>query len=456
MHKKSKQLLIGLLFLLMCVLVLVLLKLKTPAPKDSNIEQNTILYKSDTATWTTLIIQGKQTLKFERVDDKNWRIAGENLANLDQNNINRLLTNASNLYGQMIQSDVADLAAYGLQKPRATLQVLAEKEVLYQLDLGNEAPSRSGHYVSINGSNTIYLLPFYMADSISDEVSNYYQLSTPEIDWKNLSFIEIDHDGEKITIQQQPVAKYLEPLVMTRPYQNYRIDSHVWSETIRLWTAQPLIKDHLIAHPTNLRDYGLDQPMMTLSFTDAQQNSLKLRIGAATDQSSYYAQMVGEAMVFRIDANLVNPLLTITPLELISKFIQLNMIEQVKEISFVALSQPWQWLGTISPASTTQEKPSFVYNIQGKPVEEKLFKTTYQDLTSLFYEGIATNPVTSMPSYRLSYRFIDNTETIVEFFPYDAEYFAVSIDHKTADFLIGQYQLKQLLNKLQTMVTTLP
>ena len=131
------------------------------------------------------------------------------------------------------------------------------------------------------------------------------------------------------------------------------------------------------------------------------------------------------------------------PFDLADHFVRLVNIDLVDSLTVRAAGESWE-------ASITRiDEETAEYFFQGERIDESPFKKMYQEVLYLLSEGEIPGRFSPGEAVvTVEYRGNAGT-TRADFFEYNSDYFAVGIDGYTAEFLIGRYQVENLLDYLR-------
>ncbi len=394
-----------------------------------------------------------------------------------QSAVNRAAASISGVGSStLVEENVSDWSVYGLGPEAGRTRVTSADGKQETLVLGDKTPTGSGYYASPEGNPNAYLMYPYSAENLMPDVDGLRDRSLPQIDLQKLSYVKAE--GEK-TMELVPYHEFeafsnsFSSLLMVQPYdQPSGISMDRMGRFFEAMAANPLGKMSFVDGYDSLASLGLDEKSARkISYRDSDNNSVTLLVGKAVSQeefvnsseqpgqymgilgprAEYYAMLPGGKDVFTVSGAWAG-LVEADPFTLRDSFVRLINIDDVESFSFSFKGKTWG--GRIEREGEGDETRE-TYFLDGEPAEEDLFKDTYQDCLYLMYEGEAD------PSFRLpkiapeaTLRYIGTEEhggtTRADFYPYDSQYYIVSVDGQKAEFLVGRYQLEDVVKNLQS------
>jgi len=316
--------------------------------------------------------------------------------------------------------------------------------------IGSLNPAQTGYYVQIEGVNEIYLIKSSYGESIKIALDDLRIRDLPKIDIGKISTITIKNDS---IIQIVPFERSdmftaeMFAYMMSEPYRN-QIPVHSENlEKFLLKMEAPLqIVDFI--DTGNPGDYGINE--IKLSIKEDSGRSFDLLLGREAGKEKIYSMIKGEDQIFTLNKKDL-PFLNLKPFDLVDRFPHLISINSIDALQIT--TDEMAIMGTID-----RRDEGSTYSINGMEIDEKAFKTFYQDVLYLLMEGETEQPVsTENPEITISFKLYDGGSywTHLNFYPYNSEFYAVARNEDEPAFIIGRYQLKEMLKKVTKTVDTL-
>ncbi|QEN08857.1 DUF4340 domain-containing protein [Oceanispirochaeta crateris] len=349
---------------------------------------------------------------------------------------------------EIIENDSSALGNYGLESPKGTV-ILEETDGSKTIvNLGNTTPSKNGYYALKQGENTVYLLSSYHGTFFLNPLDLLRDRTLPPVNFQDLTQLTIT--AEK-TIEIVPYYTYeafsstLSPLIMVKPYNRpVAVNTQTYSEALESLSQNYEIV-RFISEDSEI-DTGLNQDSPRVYMMDSTGNEVTIRVGNKSEKGDHYCQVSSINGIVTLSSEALS-LIDIPPLEMSDRFVRLIGIDNVKELRVETPDA--SWVGKIE----MMEDETGLYTFQGESIEEDSFKKLYQEILYLLFEGEVPEGFTPSGRSQFTVTYIGNDEnpgkTTAECYEYNMDFYAVSIDGYPPEFLIGKYQIENLLEYLR-------
>jgi len=382
----------------------------------------------------------------------------------------------------IVEENVSDWSVYGLGPEAGHTTVTSSSGKKETVVVGDRTPTGSGYYARVEGNPNAYMMYTRSAENLIPLADRLRDRSLPQIDLQKLTYIKAEGDRtmELVpTYEYEAFASSFSSLLMVQPYeQPSGISMDKLGRFVEAMNADPLRKKNFVDEYSSLADLGLDEgSARKITYRDQDNNSVSLIIGKAVTNEEYvnsseqpgqyigilgprreyYAKLPGGRDVFTVSGAWAG-LVETDPFSLRDGFVRLVNIDDIASFSFSFKGQIWG--GNIVREGEGEEQ-KISYFLGGEPTEEDSFKDVYQDCLYIIYEGEA-DPAFKLPKIApeatLSYVGTESHggSTRADFYPYDNQYYIVSVDGMKADFLVGRYQVEDVVKNLKTAFDTAP
>ncbi len=366
-----------------------------------------------------------------------------------------LISNLSVIRGELIDENPEDSGAYGLNPPSATVTMADNAGTETKILFGDSNPAGSGRYAAVAGQSRVYLVPATQANKAFWSLKDIREDRLPELDLEAITSIAIRTDGE--VFQAIPSAGELDPY---RPLKSIM-------DIVEPWKGRHLAEDHLIQQtlsssppPSRISGFPTTQPGDPLSLglgptadriliESAEGGRYNMEIGIPDGEGRRYAResSYGDVVFLVDEADL--RLLDLDPYKHTNQFVFLAGIDRVSEIRIEGGGFPR--VLSIEKLGDPEDDSDDVFRIDGIELSERDFKDAYQLVIGLLYEGVARKRETEAdPEYRIRYTHV-NPEVppkTVSFRPYDKTYYVAEVEGEVDGFIIGRYQIRNMLDAL--------
>nr|WP_319777132.1 DUF4340 domain-containing protein [uncultured Sphaerochaeta sp.] len=434
--------------------------------------KNFIPFPSEEAVRVEMDFPGRKAV-FEK-DGDSWTLA-EPTYNTVQSAVNTTARGVLDVGSStVVEENVADWSVYGIGSDSGRTTITSAGGETATVILGNKTPTGSGYYARTEGDNNAYMVFSYSARKLIPDVDALRDRTLPQVNSQALTYVKAE--GER-TIEMVPYSPFEEfssnfsSLMLTQPYDEpCPVSMDRLGRFMEAMAATPLAKKSFIDDYASLGELGLDKDhARRLTYRDQDNNSISLLIGkAASDElyvnpseqdgryignlgprDEYYAMLEGGEEVFTLSGAWAG-MVEIDPFSLRDGFVRLIAIDDIDSFSFAVKGQ--LWAGRIEREGEGDDvKETYFFN--DALTSEDDFKDIYQDILYIMYEGEA-EPGFKLPKIapEVTVRYIGTEEhggsTRADFYPYDDQYYIVSVDGKDALFLVGRYQINDIVRNI--------
>ena len=469
---------IKLIGLTLCLVLLlgVYWYINRPAPENDNVS----VIQPDGRFWdlsesdvAQLILIGAKQVEISNVDGQ-WQVAGVDPELLDQSQVQNVVRRFATIEAaHQIDEKPSDLGKYGLDKPdtvaRARLVDGTEK-VVY---LGDRHPTEYLFYAQVEGDPAVYAVNGMYGVAFQSKIEDFYSRDLVEIDLIDLHYLLIRNAGQApIEVvrgeSRSPNLQGMDRLRMVSPYQTPMRIAHLENYPEFTLDGGPTltlrVREYIDPDPTDLSQYGLDQPRGELAVADSK-DSIHLLLGADRNDSEVYAMLKGGSAVFSIYKNLIR-IRNANAFDWMNKFLYMASIDDIRRIDITWADQHY-WLtmereevvveaeeGTDSEPKT-QIKETFFIN--GLEAEERSFRRLYGTLIGLTVDAVIDGqPSGTEPELIIVYHHNDPdlAPVTVELLPYSRVLCATRIEG-VVEFVIAKEKVDQAKEELQARAAEL-
>ena len=374
----------------------------------------------------------------------------------------------------VVEENVSDWSVYGIGPESGRTTVTSSDGRTAVITLGDKTPTGSGYYVRSEGDDNAYMVYSYSAENLIPHVDGLRDRTLPQVDPQTITYVKAE--GEK-TMELVPFVPFedfsssFSSLMMIQPYDEPSgISMDRLGRYLEAMAAGPLVKKSFVDEYTSLEDLGLDGThARRITYRDQSNNGVTLIVGKAatgekfvnpSEQSGqyvgdlgpkaeYYAMLPDGKEVFTVSGAWAG-LVEIDPFVLRDGFVRLVNIDDIESFSLAYKGKVWG--GRIEREGEGDDvKETYFFN--DAAASEDDFKDIYQDILYIIYEGEAA-PGFKLPRIapEVTVRYIGTPEhggsTRADFYPYDDQYYIVSVDGKEAGFLVGRYQIEDIVRNI--------
>ena len=369
----------------------------------------------------------------EETDGTVWSIKEMDAQYTNKQTIESAVSSFANITAlRLMEENAQDLAQYGLEKPTATLEIMAhDTEKNFKMFIGNTAPTEDGKYARVDGSNDVYLINSGLAEECERENTHYISVailgavkkdSTNQNYFDNedalVSFDEIEISGTKnpspITLKMNPYKGISSiPYVMTTPVQQSVMGEA--GDAAMAPMKSGLMGDGAYAYmPDNaaLARYSLDNPYTVVKYTIAEQK-VTLKVGIDPDDSEYYAVMVDDKPIIYKIVKQQLPFVAYNTEQYFNNYIFLDDITSIKSVT--AITENGTHTYELTHSMDEKDLAAIEVRADGNTLNDQNFRYLYQYMISCTAMEFTMDSAPSdiAPSLTLKVEYLDDTRSLL-------------------------------------------
>ena len=360
-----------------------------------------------------------------------------------------------------IVSQGENIADFGFDQPEAYCTITAGGEQVV-LILGDKSPDGSASYIMRKGDPKVYLVQGYLAGILFADLYSIREKTLPLVTINALTGISVKEKGElKFTITRytsdDPFDPGLFPFFYTYPYDPPKgVNDSKLFELLEIFQSGVFIHE-FIDSPESLSVYGLDSMQaLELDMSAEDGTGLHFLLGNTTDDGLRYSLRAGTVSPVMLISASDTAVADIIPFKYAESFAVLVGIDTIR--GFELTVGDLVVTGRIE-RSGDAEDPVEDFYINGRKVEEDLFKDFYQVLIGRQIEGDAESAIAdqfqdSQSVFQLRYIGRDDESLVkeVELYPYNNDFYVLQIDGGSRRFLLGQYQVTYIVEQAESLL----
>ena len=277
----------------------------------------TTIVDVDSADITKLSWNYEDEVSFTREDDE-WKYESDDKMAVDQELLDEIAENLSNITSDKMVEEVQSLGVYGLSEPQYNITVETEDET-YEIAVGDETFSDGEVYISI-GDDYVYLTDAGLIDDISYSLLDCVQKEEiPEME--SISSVSVNNEDTLDIVYAEDSGycysdAYTYYLKDGESYQNLDNENTELMFTTMSEFAWEECVDYY-AEDSELNSYGLDEPDAEVSIVytpaeeeddsedaDSDEQTFSYEVGTA--DGAYYAKLTDSNIVYSISEDVYN------------------------------------------------------------------------------------------------------------------------------------------------------
>ena len=183
-----------LVLLLLCVglgAFLYFYEIKGGEQRDKSKQEEKVVWKvpSDDIQQLDLVTPA-QRMTAVRSGDQRWKITSPRPLDADADELNRLLSSASDISREdIIEENAANLAPFGLAPAQTTVSIKTKDGKVHEIRFGNNNPTGNSTYAALQGKNQIFLVSSSVAGNFNkklDDLRNHSILKFEQFETQSL------------------------------------------------------------------------------------------------------------------------------------------------------------------------------------------------------------------------------------------------------------------------------
>jgi hypothetical protein len=367
------------------------------------------------------------------------------LSGADEYLLNPILIRNKALQGWSLTASAAahedtahlNLTDFGLNPPLLTMSAQFD-DITHDVRLGMQTADFAHHFVMIDDDPIMYLISSFFAARMLAGIPDMLDTRLPPFDIQLTQYLRLAQRGE------DPIEIGIYDgtnLAMFAPRSGMTLNHSVVIRHVFEPLATLRIGELIDIHPTDLSPFGLDAPFLEIEYRGLAGDT-HLIFGDATLHEGImhiYVKFAERPHVFAMELQRVRPLLDIHPLSLVLRHIALVDIRDVERVTVEAHDSDINFI--LAP-----------FTINNTHVGETVFRQVYMMLISLSADA-ETAPFMpeGTPYIIITYYRIDNPDTVVRLYEYDANFLAISLDGGEVWSLINRRAVGLLIDHLHSL-----
>lgn len=315
-----------------------------------------------------------------------------------------------------------DKSSFGLLEPLYTLNVITESGNDYIMQLGDMTTDGVYYYMDIAGKGEIYFLPVVVFDILMggyDDFINKGVILASEIDQLTKYEITVLHgDGEGFAAYvdfESETAKLL------FPHEGRKASLNSIEEKV----IAPIKNLEIAGYAGELDMFG--DTLLSLGISSA--SGVKgLEVSDSNEEGYYFVRMTDSEAVFKIDSELIKPILELKSTDFIDKFIRLMRIDVVESIEIKA------------------DEIYILDNENGLGTDDGL--AIYQAIISVTFDDIAKVDIRDEPAVEITFN-TQEGEFTDKYYEYDDEFYFVEVIGIDSPVFVSREKIDYIINMLK-------
>lgn len=388
-----------------------------------------------------------ESMAFEKTAN-GWAYTEDSDFPLDSSFLETMLVTLAQVDAKRTIEKVENFAEFGLDDPDCVVTVQTDE--ILELKFGDLSAMGDAQYVS-NGDGNVYLVDLTIQDSFELGLYDVVRMETlPVMETKQIAMIT---KGEEVTTllrqENSDLAysnKYVWFLHNGDSYQTLDTElTENWLDSIAelSWSA---CVDHN-AEESELEAYGLAEPAAVITFVylDKSGNSTTFSLEFGKISGNYcHAKLAGSAMVYKVDAHILDSLQNTTYFDLRPDEVLLMDWKVLTGLD-VTLD------GVTYEFRKAEGQDEYHMNLNGAEVEITVLRNMLNEMATT---GHADGTVPEQNA-GITFKFYQNSETFPEvelvFYPYNSTDYLTTVNGEAKHF-VSQERVNNIIQVAKTIV----
>lgn len=414
------------------------------------------VFVNDTGTFTIEAI--------ETDDDRvSWIYAGNPDFVLEQSSARNIMRDVFFLTAtDMVLESVENPADFGIGRAVATGYFRdGSVEVIR---LGSMTPDHSRFYIMREGDPALYLVSTASGNRLIQGIADLVDRELPVVDTSFLRHIYINERGrDPIEFAWYGTEEELEEtltqfggiwLTMKSPYPGR--DLHITNLEMVAFVPFEGFRpgDTVELFPTDLAQYGLNAPRLEFILEDVFEERFHVIIGDDHDDEFVYMMYGDRPHVWLVERRFIEGLLGLNPFRFIDRFVALVPIVDVERVVISGYGRNYDIF--INNFEDDNERAQIAPVMNGQEVQDGAFRRFYQTMIAIsFDQEIETREAEGPPDVVITYYLNDGGDEgpiVVEFFGYDANFYAVRQYPEPLQFVTSRLGVSVLFDSAERIM----
>lgn len=438
MKKYRNYIIFGIIILVLVVGLVIISGIDTGNNNENEnfISESIEIYSLNKADISSLSINneyGEYTVLY----DDTIRIKNKDIEK-DDEKLKLLLTELSSMFAiDKISENETDLAKYGLDIPKAKLDILLKNGEITSVLIGNQSPTGSGYYLRYKDDNNVFLLGNSSSEVLLRKLDYYRTTVLFSVDVLNLKKFSFTKNGKNVLF-----VKNDEKIINRNTFATFNmVTPYNWEaegselEKILALLNQTEIKEYVEDNPSELSKYGFTPYSAKIMAEDLEGKITEMKIGNSKG-SDYYVTVSGKDAVYLIDGAGFE-FLDFEPTAFLQRFISLRVIDNIKKFSYKH--------NDINAEFEIKKVDEETHDVKymGKLVNQKSFKEAYTEIVSMSTSGTLDFKPQGEPILEYTFTYKDGEEETIKYYKYDDRKIAVSVRNIVCFYIdISQFNMR--------------
>ena len=406
---------------------------REPAPPEEEIQYilNTeeIPSRVQVSSFTDGVYQEKESYTLVKKDGA-WVVEGQDFS-VNQSVAGEVVYTTIQSSRVILENAAPELLAqYQLDKPVRTVTfTFADSTVTIRI--GKRYSETGGFYAALSNSSTVHLITDLAGEALMTSFSQLREMPEliPSVYHDGIDRIALDGKSSFLLTKSDTVLPDTMHWQIAKPYTLSASDEQV---TAFIENLADLTPDEYVGKAEDLSAYGLDQPALTLTLDSYSDTRFTLEVGGMAENSTNRYCRFNGGDILLMDSSKLGFLENFSVYQYVHRYLTYYNLKNVSDIKIYkggALHAEFTFNGEEDTAKQ-------VFTANGEVCDGDQFKTMYQTLLKLSYEGQLPADYTPQGEEIYAYEMtVNGVKERVAFLPYNQYSYAVKRNGNTVFYL---------------------
>lgn len=310
--------------------------------------------------------------------------------------------------------------------------------------LGNEVIGENQYFLQCD--NKQYAVLSYVSSAFLSKTDDFRKTSLVTLA-PNLKSMEIKKNGESYVslkaVENEEEAKILDvgvSYILTYPQKMAADEDRITPlfEFLGQEGYTVSVIDFVDNNIGNKQKYNIGKKSFT--FNDGTETHT-LHFGDKDENGNIYTVLDDEKYIFTMKSDLFDIIDTYTPDVLMNKMAHLILITKIDQVVFEGNGQKYT-------LDISGKEDNYTYKINGKKIEEDVFKKVYQEIIGITVDKMNDKIVKGgKAEYTVTFRYLDKSKVKYSYVPYDSRNYVLQKDGEGEKILLK----KRLPNAMENI-----
>ena len=455
--KKRKAVSLILLFavLLVLIVIYIILKIHNQRTEEESEEiksEEIFAIESGDIKSLSFIIEDQEVI-FHRTED-GWNMESDESFPVNDDQMSVLTDALSSITANRTLKNVDNLSEYGLDDPVDIIRITDQNDETTVITIGDTNESVGDCYVYLNhDKTTIYTIDGDVSTIFSGSLMNYAQGEDfPTIAADSIQKIEINSQGKSFKMENDD---QLDSGWKVTDENGETIEADITKVSEVKSTAAGLTyANYLEYNCQDFSEYGLDEPFAVIRIDYSEtvieddketviDKSVILSVGDEDGSGNRYTHIEGSAEVHAISNDSLSNLLNKTAADMENLSVCNIDLSTIDKLQVNYKNETHEF-------TMKEDDSEITYYMDENEIDTLTFSSFYNNAIGITAKKKSEEKPEGKPELSLVFYRSDGSETEVEYYSYDTNYYIVHTNDK--DFLVNKMDVRNLIDKYEALM----